>query len=275
MLPSFLIGIREGLEAALIVGLALGVLAKTGQPQFRKMIWAGVAAAVLISLIIAGILQWIGASLEGTAEEIFEGTTMLLAAGVLTWMIFWMLRNSRRFQLGLESDVRDAVKRGQALALFGIAFFAVLREGIETALFLSAAALSTNSNAVLLGGLLGIAIAVLIGWALFAATIRLNLGRFFLVTSLLLILFAAGLFAHGIHEFVEVGWIPPILDPVWDINHILSEESISGAMLKTLFGYNGNPSLTEVLAYVSYFVVILFGLQQYSKGRPQILESAR
>jgi len=275
MLPSFLIGIREGLEAALIVGLALGVLSKTGHLRFRKMIWAGVALAILVSLVVAGILQWIGMSLEGPAEEIFEGVTMLLAAGVLTWMIFWMLRNSSQFQLGLQSDVRDAVQKGQAWALFGIAFFAVLREGIETALFLSAAALSTSSSQVLIGGLLGIAVAVLIGWALFAATIRLNLRRFFQVTSLLLILFAAGLFAHGIHEFVEVGWIPPILDPVWDINHILSEDSISGAMLKALFGYNGNPSLTEALAYVSYFVVIIFGLQQYNKRRPQILESAR
>jgi len=257
------------------VGLALSVLSRVGQPQFKKMIWAGVVTAVLISLGIAGLLQWVGMSLEGPAEEIFEGVTMLLAAGVLTWMIFWMLRNSSQSQSGLESDVRDAVQKGQAWALFGIAFFAVLREGIETALFLSAAALSTSSSQVLLGGLLGIAAAVLIGWALFAATIRLNLRRFFQVTSLLLILFPAGLFAHGIHEFVEVGWIPSILDPVWDINHILSEDSISGAMLKALFGYNGNPSLTEALAYVSYFVVIIFGLQQYNKRRPQILESAR
>ncbi|MCK5634901.1 MAG: FTR1 family protein [Anaerolineales bacterium] len=273
MLSSLLITLREGLEAALIIGIILAYLARTDNRQGFRQVWLGISLAVAVSLIAGVVIYFSAGELEGRAEQVFEGLALLTAAGVLTWMIFWMLRNSRQLLLGLESNVRDAVKGGQAWALFGIAFFAVLREGIETALFLSAAALSTSSSAVLFGGLLGIVAAVLIGWALFAATIRLNLERFFQVTSLLLILFAAGLFAHGIHEFVEVGWIPPILDPVWDINHILNEESISGAMLKTLFGYNGNPSLTEVLAYVSYFVVILFGLQQYSKGRPQILES--
>ena len=270
MLPSYLIGIREGLEAALIVGLALGVLTKMDQDQFKKLIWAGVAAAVLLSMITAGVLGLIGLSLEGAAEEVFEGITMLLAAGVLTWMIFWMRRNSQRFQAGLESGVKLAAQGGQSWALFSIAFFAVLREGIETALFLSAAALTTGSGQALTGGLLGIASAALIGWALAAATIRLNLQRFFTVTSFLLILFAAGLFAHGIHEFVEVGWLPAILDPVWDINPVLSEESFLGTALKTIFGYNGNPSLMETIAYIGYFAMLWIGMRLSTMGSGKV-----
>ena len=256
MLASFLIGIREGLEAALIIGLALGVLTKLGQEQQKKSVWRGVAAAVLLSIVAAVVLGFVGFTLEGTAEEVFEGITMLLAAGVLTWMILWMRRNSRKFQAGLESNVKQAALEGAAMPLFSIAFFAVLREGVETALFLNAAALTAGSSQVLIGGLLGIAAAIALGWALAATTIRLDLQRFFTITSLLLILFAAGLFAHGVHEFVEVGWLPGILDPVWDINPILSEESFLGTTLKTIFGYNGNPSLTEAIAYVAYFALI-------------------
>jgi high-affinity iron transporter len=269
MLASYLIGIREGLEAALIIGLALGALTKLNQDQYKRSIWTGVAAAVVLSIATAAVLGYIGLSLEGAAEEIFEGITMLLAAGVLSWMIFWMRRNSRQFRDGFEQDVKQAALGGGAWPLFSIAFFAVLREGVETALFLSAAALTSGSGQALAGGLLGIASAILLGWALAASTIRLNLQNFFTVTSLLLILFAAGLFAHGIHEFVEVGWLPAILDPVYDLNPILSEESLLGTTLKTVFGYNGNPSLTEAIAYVAYYVLIWIGIRRDLRSAPQ------
>jgi high-affinity iron transporter len=265
MLAGFLIGLREGLEAALIVGLVLGILAQMKQERFRNVIWAGVAAAIVLSLVAAGILRWLGTSLEGTAEELFEGAMMLLAAGVLTWMIFWMQRQSRTYQNGLESNVRRAMQSGQVRALFGIAFIAVLREGIETALFLTATAMVADERQVFMGAVLGIAAAVLFGWVLFSATIRLNLRRFFLVTSFLLILFAAGLFAHGIHEFIEAGWLPAFIDPIWNLNPILDESSFTGSMLKALFGYNGNPSLTESLAYVLYLATILMGIRWYTR----------
>jgi high-affinity iron transporter len=261
MLAGFIIGLREGLEAALIVGLVLGILTQMKQERNRNVIWAGVAAAIVLSLAAAGILRWLGTSLAGTAEEIFEGAMMLLAAGVLTWMIFWMQRQGRTYQIGLESNVRRAMQGGQVWALFGIAFVAVLREGIETALFLTATAMVADERQVFMGAVLGVATAVLLGWVLFSATIRLNLRRFFLVTSFLLILFAAGLFAHGVHEFVEAGWLPAFIDPIWNLNPILDESSLTGSMLKALFGYNGNPSLTESLAYVLYLAVILLGIR--------------
>jgi high-affinity iron transporter len=274
MLASFLIGIREGLEAALIVGLVLGVLTKLGQEKQKRAIWLGVVAAALVSVLTAALLGYVGVTLQGAAEEIFEGITMLIAAGVLTWMILWMRRNNRIFQAELESGVKQAALKGGAMPLFSIAFFAVLREGVETALFLSAAALSAGSSQAHIGGLLGIACAILIGWALSASFVHLNLQTFFTATSLLLILFAAGLFAHGVHEFVEVGWLPALVEPVWNLNPVLSEGSFLGSMLKTVFGYNGDPSLMEALAYAAYFAMIwIAGRRTANEGSRQLLST--
>lgn len=265
MVPSYLIGLREGLEAALIVGLTLGVLTKMKKTEYRPAVWWGVTAAIIISIAIAVVIQLVGANLEGRAEEVFEGAMMIFAAAVLTWMIFWMQRMSRRIQQGLKSDVRKAATQGQIWGLFGIAFFAVLREGIETALFLTAAAMNASTRETIIGGLAGIFTAAILGWGLFASTIRLDVRRFFLLSSALMIFFAAGLFAHGIHEFNEAGLIPTVINPLWDINHILDEKSTLGSILKALFGYNGNPSLTEVLAYLGYFVAVYLGIRSLPK----------
>jgi high-affinity iron transporter len=186
---------------------------------------------------------------------------MLLAAGVLTWMIFWMNRQARSIRDELEAGVNRATAAGGGRALFSLAFLAVVREGIELALFLTAASFASDAQSTILGALLGLAVAVLLGWGLFASTVRLDLRRFFQVTGFLLILFAAGLVAHGVHEFNEVGWIPSVVEHVWDVNPILNENSTVGLMLKALFGYNGNPSLTEVLAYFAYFILILYSLR--------------
>jgi high-affinity iron transporter len=262
MIASFLLALREGLEAALIVGLTIGVLTKMKRREQMPAVWMGVGAATAVSLIVALILHQVGAELEGAAEQIFEGVTMFLAGAVLTWMIFWMARQGRRVQDELQVDVKTALVRGGRWGLFAIAFFAVVREGIETALFLTAAAMTSSAQQVLIGGLAGLAAAAFLGWLLFATAVRLNVRRFFQVTSVLLILFAAGLMAHGIHEFNEAGLIPAIIEHVWDMNHILDENSALGLTLKALFGYNGNPSLTEILGYLGYYVAIILGLRQ-------------
>jgi high-affinity iron transporter len=261
------------LEAALIIGIVLGVLKKTGKIQFSKNVWIGGGSAALLSLVAALILNAIGASFEGAAEEIFEGFAMLIAAGVLTWMIFWMRRQAQTLQTELEAEVRQAVRTQGGKALFSLAFVAVLREGIELALFLTAAAATSTTQQTLMGGLLGLAGAAVLGWLLFATTVQLNLKAFFQVTSVLLILFAAGLVAHGVHEFNEVGWIPAVVEHVWDLNLVLDEASPLGLMLKALFGYNGNPSLTEVAAYVVYFAAILLGLRK--PVRKAVTQAAR
>jgi len=264
MFPSFLLSLREGIEAALIICIVLGVLKKVGKTQYSKYIWRGTWSAALVSLISALILNAIGASFEGAAEEIFEGFAMLIAAGVLTWMIFWMQKQARTMQTELEADVRRAVLGQSGKALFLLAFVAVLREGIELALFLTAAAATSTAQQTLIGSLLGLTASAAIGWLLFRTTVQLNLKAFFQVTSVLLLLFAAGLVAHGVHEFNEVGWIPGIIDHVWDMNLIINEKGTFGLMLKAIFGYNGNPSLTEVLSYLLYFAAIIFGLRRNS-----------
>jgi len=256
MLAAALITFREGLEAALIVSIVLGYLKKTDHMDRQRSVWWGVVAAIAASLAAALGLQAIGARFEGRAEQVFEGMTMLLAAGVLTWMVFWMQAQGRRIKGHLEEGVRQAVATGQSWALFGLAFLAVVREGIETVLFLSAAVFASSPVQTLTGGLVGLAAAAVVGWLLFAASVRLNMRRFFQMTGVLLIVFSAGLVAHGIHEFQEAELLPILVEHVWDINHVLDEESTLGSVLKSLFGYNGNPSLMEVLSYFGYYAVI-------------------
>lgn len=257
MLAALLITLREGLEAALIVGIVIGYLKKIGYLDRQRYAWLGVLVALAGSVGLAFGLQRLGVELEGQVEQIFEGTTMFLAVIVLTWMIFWMRYQARFLKAGLERDVRQATLSGQNWGLFGLTFVAVFREGVETALFLSAAAFANEGTTTLIGALIGLAIAVALGWAMYASAIRLNIRRFFDVTSVLLLLFAAGLLAHGVHEFQEAGLLPFMTTTVWDTSHILPEESLLGSLLKSLFGYNADPSLLEVLAYVGYYAVIL------------------
>lgn len=190
-------------------------------------------------------------------------------------MIFWMSRQSRTIKSELEFNVRRATSQSGKGALFFLAFIAVLREGVELALFLTASALATNLHETVLGAVLGLGGAAVLGWALFATTVRLNLKRFFLITGILLILFAAGLVASGMHEFIEIGWVPAIIEHVWNLNLILDENSIFGQILKTLFGYNANPSLTEVLTYLAYFATIGYGLRRTSTSLPTAEARAR
>ncbi len=256
MIASLVITLREGMEAALIVGIVLGVLRKLGQGQRSRPVWAGVLAAVIVSIVAGLGLSALGVAFDGRGEEIFEGIAMLLAAVVLTWMIFWMQRQGRQNQTELENDVRRAVGEQSAWALFGLAFVAVVREGIETVLFLTAASFSTGAVETLVGGALGLLIAIALGWLVFAAGKRLDVRSFFRATSVVLILFAAGLAAHGLHELQEAGVIPIVVEHLWDVNHILDENSSIGTFLKALFGYNGNPSLLEVVTYVAYFAIV-------------------
>jgi high-affinity iron transporter len=263
MLPTYLLSLREGLEAALIIGIVLGALTKIRRDDLSSAVWLGTLSAIGVSILTAVLLTSFGMSLEETAEQIFEGITMLIAAGILTWMIFWMRKQARFLKSELEAGVNKAAASTGKRAMFWLAFVAVVREGVELALFITAAffagdqsQVTTNIIQTLAGTILGLGTAALLGWTLFATTVRLDLRRFFQVTGILLILFAAGLVAHGVHEFNEVGWIPAVVEHVWDVNTILDETSLAGQLLKTLFGYNGNPSLTEMIAYFAYLIVV-------------------
>jgi high-affinity iron transporter len=265
--PAVLLGVREGLEAALVLGIVLGLLHRTGNLSFARYVWAGAAAAGVLSLLVAALLFTLGRGLEGAGEAIFEGTMMALAAGLLTWMIFWMQGQGRTMRANLEGEFRRALTQRQRWGLAGLAFVAVAREGLELALFLTAAALSTSEGLAALG------------WRATAVqrcsagvvyiTVRTDLRRFFDLSGALLLLFAAGLVAHGVHEFNEVRWIPALVEPLWNVNGILNESSPLGEVLKALLGYNGNPSLSEVLAYVVYLGgVAMLLLRRRARPRP-------
>lgn len=264
MFPSLLLALREGLEAALIIGIVIGALVKLQRPDLKPIVWWGVGLATLLSIGLALFIHSIGAQFEGRAEEIFEGTAMLLAAGVLTWMVFWMRNHTKNIKSDIEANVRQSTIQTGSRALFLLAFLAVAREGFELVLFLVAAGASSSLTGTLIGAALGLLVAIFFGWVLYTSTSKLNLRQFFRVTNILLIMFAAGLVAHGVHEFNEAGIIPPVIEHVWDINHIIDENSTVGSILTALFGYNGNPSLTEVVAYIGYIALIWFGSRYFS-----------
>ncbi len=259
MLPSYILSLREGLEAALVIGIVLGALRQMQRRDLTSAIWAGAGSAALLSLLTAILLTRLGLELKDPAEAIFEGLTMLLAAGILTWMIFWMSQRSRSMKAELESGVLRASQGGKR-SLFGLAFIAVLREGVELALFLTAATFSSSAVQTLLGALLGLGTAVLLGWSFFATTVRLDLRRFFQVTGFLLLLFAAGLVARAVGELVLVGWLPALIGHVWDMGGVISADSVTGQTLGALFGYSPDPALMQVLAYAAYVGTVLLGL---------------
>jgi len=252
MLAGFLLSLREGLEAALIIGIVLSVLHKLKRTDLNRTVWSGVILAVTMSVTVAVTLMLLGMEFEGRGEQIFEGTAMLMAAGVLTWMIFWMQRSAVNLRAEIEAKTRDALRGQTAGSLFVLAFLAVFREGVELALFLLAVEKTTSPFQTLIGSLSGLAGAAVLGWMLFNSTRKMNLHSFFQVTNILLIIFAAGLVAVGVHEFNEARIIPALVDPIWNLNGILSDKSELGLLLKALLGYNGDPSLSEVLAYMAY-----------------------
>lgn len=258
MLASLLITLREGLEAALIIGIILAYLARTGNRQSFKPVWLGTSLAVLVSLIAGAVVYLVAGEFTGRAEEIFEGLAMFVAAGILTWMIFWMRKQAVNIKAHLHAQIQSVLTSGSSRGLVILAFVVVVREGIETVLFLFAATRVAESPLLFtVGGFLGLAIAIVIGYSIYKGSSKLNLRTFFNVTSLVLIFFAAGLLAYGIHEFIEAGIIPPLVEHVWDINHILSEKSTFGLFLKAILGYNANPSLIEVIAYPLYLALAL------------------
>ncbi|NTU75184.1 MAG: iron transporter, partial [Anaerolineaceae bacterium] len=259
MFPAIILSLREGLEAALIIGILISVLTRLRQDGLKPVIWRGAGAAALLSILAALVLELIGAEFEGRAEEIFEGVVMLLAAGILTYMVFWMRSRTRGMQTELESGVKSAVLASSSRALFFLAFLAVFREGMELALFLLATRLASNPQQILIGALIGLAGAALLGWLVYTSTRKLDLKRFFQVTNVLLVLFAAGMVGMAIGEFNEAGLIPALVQPLWDLSAYLPQTSLPGQFLRALVGYTAAPSLSAAAAY-GVFILVITGL---------------
>lgn len=259
MIAGTLITIREGLEAFLIVGILIGYLTKVNRPHFKLHVWIGTAAALIVSALLAALFQFMAFQFEGTAAELFEAIVALLAVGVLTWMVLWMQRQSRGIKGELEQKADEAISSGQAFALGSLAFVSVLREGVETALFLSALLVTSGDAQLLQGAVLGLVIAAGITYLLFRSAIRLNLKSFFVVTGMFLILIAAGLVGHSVMALQDVGWLSVGTTTAWNLQGLIPNDGLTGRLLHAFFGYEAAPSVLMVLAYVFY--VMFFGSQ--------------
>jgi high-affinity iron transporter len=257
LVPAFLLMLREGLEAALIVGILAAYLVKIGRRDALPRVWAGVLAALGLSVAVGLIIVITIGDLPGVIRETTEGLAGLLAVAVLTWMLFWMRRQGRALKGELEHDVDVALTAGSTAALVGLAFVAVAREGIETVLFLVAVISSAGAGLPVFGGaLVGLAIAIAIGAAIFLGGIRINLRRFFTLTGTVLIFVAAGLVAFSIHEFGEAGVIANT-GTAFNVGGVLSETTPIGSVLAGLFGYRSAPTPLELIGYLAYLVPVL------------------
>jgi len=267
---GLLTGLREGVEAALIVSIILAYLARTGNQRHFGKIWAGTAAAVAVSLL-AGIALFVTiGGFEEPYEQIFEGLTMLLAAAVVTWMLFWMRRQAASVKNELHAAVDRALSDGGAIGLALLAFTAVIREGLETALFLVGQATSADAAApaVLVGAVIGLVVAALLGVGFYRGARLVNLRTFFRWTGIALIFIAAGLLSKAVHEFVEIGWITIGTSTLFDASATLPHTAIEGApdgivllvgqFLRAIFGYTSQPEVITFVVWLTYVVVTLF-----------------
>jgi high-affinity iron transporter len=256
---AFFLMLREGLEAALIVGIIAAYLVKTGRSDKLGSIAVGVIAAVALSIGAGVVVATTVGSLPLAARATIEGVAAVAAVVVLTWMLFWMRRQGRAIKGDLERGVDTAVAAGSTRALAWLAFIAVIREGLETVLFLFAIGSSSGDNVVplFLAALAGLAVAILIGWAIFAMGVRIDLRRFFTITGIVLIFVSAGLVSYAIAEFTETGLLP-VTPVAFDLSGALPEQGLLGSLLAGLFGYTAAPTVLQVVGYLAYLVPVLF-----------------
>lgn len=259
MLANYLIGLREGLEAGLVVGILVAYLTKLGRRDVLPRLWIGIVAAIVISLTIGAILTWGPSTLSFQAQEILGGGLSILAVGLVTWMIFWMGANARSLKGELESKLDGAVS-GSALGIIAIGFISVGREGIETALFVwasvssSSAASGSNAWEGTVHALLGILSAVVVSYLIFRGFVRIDLGRFFTWTGGFLILVAAGVLSYGIGDLQEAALLPGWGAPLFSLGPILPPTLT--AVVGGLFNYTPEPTALQFAAWLVYLVVV-------------------
>ncbi len=256
MVGSFLVMLREGFEATLLVAIVLAYLSKTGHEEGFRGVWLGVGAALVVSLGVAGALFATASGLGSTAEALFKAGTMWLAVGFLTYMVLWMRRQSRTVAQGIRKGVDGAIEKGSVFALAALVFVMVLREGLETGLFMFGISQTSTPVGVAVGGAAGIFGAVLLGYLVYAGGRRINLGAFFKITGVLLVVVAAGLLARGVAILEIEGFIPAFFYPLWDLTRVvvLSSGSMVGQSLTAFLGWDPKPDLLEFAAWAAYLL---------------------
>jgi high-affinity iron transporter len=256
-LASYLIGLREGLEMVLVVSVLIAYLAKTGRRSQIAPVWGGVGAAVVVSVGFGWLLTYISSTvLYGPQHELFDAITSVIAVGLVTWMIFWMRRTARKLSGELRGKLDGAIGLGLA-AVVGIAFLAVVREGLGTTLLFVASAQGATTAWPLVGLAGGLLTSVVLGIGLYAGAVRINLTSFFTVSGVLLIFVAAGIFKYGIHDFQEAGVLPGLSTYAFDASGWLDPSYWYGALVAGLFNLTAQPSVLEMVAYGLYLVPVL------------------
>jgi high-affinity iron transporter len=258
VVTTFVIGLREGLEAALIVGIIAAFLIQRGQRRALLPMWLGVVGAVMVSLGTAVALELAGRAMSTRAREVMEGLLALAAVAGITYMIVWMRRHAGHLRTDLEARTGAALAAGSALAVASMAFVAVVREGLETAVFLLATFQTTRSTtSAVLGAIAGIAVSVLIGYGIYRGGVHLDLRRFFRVTGVVLVVVAAGLVSAGVHSLAEAGVIQALQGPAVDLSWLIAPGTVRSSLLTAVFGLQAVPTVAEVLAWVAYLVPML------------------
>ena len=255
MLPSFVIGLREGVEAALIVGIIASFLRQEGRRDALRPMWLGVAAAIAICLAAGGLLQLLDQELPERQQEGLETIVGVAAIGIVSFMIVWMRRHSRGLSGQLRESARSALAAGSTAALVAMAFFAVIREGLETVVFLLA--VFQNADEPLTAGagaLLGIGCAVVIGFAIYSGGVRINLAHFFRITGFVLVLVAAGLVASALHTAHEAGWLNAGQGQALDLTWLVVPGSWTSALLTGMLGWQPQPTYIELIGYVAFLI---------------------
>ena len=257
MLANGLIGLREGLEASLIVSILVAYLVRTGRRDALPRVWIGVGAAVVLSLIAGAALTFTAASLTFQQQELLGGTLSIVAVAFVTWMVFWMRRTSRSLKGQLEGKVELALGAGGA-ALAVVAFLSVAREGLETALFLWAAAQSSGSgSAPITGAALGLTTAVVLAYLLYRRAVKINLASFFKVTGALLIVVAAGVLSYGLHDLQEAGVLPGLSSLAFDVSGAIPPSSWYGTLLRGTVNFTPATTWLQSAAWLAYVLPVV------------------
>ena len=264
-----LITLREGFEAALVVAIVLAAVRRSERPELARWVWYGVGAALGLSILVGGMIHVSIDDLTGVARSRVFAVICFAAAGLLTWMIFWMRKHARSLQGELEGKALQALHQS-AFALGMVAFVSVAREGLETALFLISTTTNSSGSNVLIGALIGIAIAVALGILVYHGSQAISLRRFFQVTGVLIILFAAGLVSRGVLFLQSSGDVGTLNNAVYDLTgqHWLTQDTQTGRFLAGIFGWDPRPSIEQVVVYLAYVVPVLILFFKKPKAAP-------
>ncbi len=257
MIPTFVITLREGVEASLIIGIIAAFLVKEGRRDAMRQMWIGIGIALALCIGVAVLLEVVGQQLPQKQQEGLETVVGLIAVSAVTYMIVWMRRHARGIKAQLEGEAASALATGSTLALVGMAFLAVLREGFETSVFLLAAFQdSTDTTAAGAGAILGLVAAIAIGLGLYRGGVRINLTRFFRITGLVLVFVAAGLLASAAHTAHEAGWINGLQGQAIDLSWLVQPGTVSGSLLTGMLGLQPMPTVIEAILYLAYAIPV-------------------